>query len=55
MRDWGEENLSDDQKKWAEWSMKPKKRQRKPTGYAAGVVIAFTVIVAAGAHQFLLL
>ncbi len=46
--------LSDDYKKWAEWTLHPKKRQVKLTDYVSGFVVAFSAIVASDFPQYLI-
>ncbi len=51
---YGEEaEMTEDQKKWAEWTMEPKKRKLKLTDYASVLVIAASVVVVTGAHHYL--
>ncbi|NOD62428.1 MULTISPECIES: hypothetical protein [unclassified Ruegeria] len=45
--------LSDDYKKWAEWTLRPKKRQVKLTDYVSGFVVALSAFVAGDFYQYL--
>lgn len=46
--------LTEDQKKWAEWTMHPKKRKFKLTDYASVVVIAASVVIVTGVHHYVI-
>ncbi|WP_170468757.1 hypothetical protein [Ruegeria arenilitoris] len=45
--------LTEDQKKWAQWTMQPKKRKLKPTDYVSVLVITASVVVVTGIHHYM--